>query len=336
MRGKTVISHAEPAVSVASIHFPLAREDAAGIFFLCRIIHASIHFPLAREDIPGIRPASAITRFNPLPSCEGRRHRPVLIIPGCQLQSTSLLRGKTPPILQPKNQIWSFNPLPSCEGRPVPYCIRDDLFSLQSTSLLRGKTKQHQHRRIVKNASIHFPLAREDSYELKNIYDDLSFNPLPSCEGRLPISNIHIILRCFNPLPSCEGRPLPWAQKNKRSQLQSTSLLRGKTIISIFFHCLIALQSTSLLRGKTMTGNPGAMFLLLQSTSLLRGKTRTRCKASAHGKLQSTSLLRGKTANFTKKHLSSFYVLVYFHHTISYYFYSRYEFRCHLFIISSF
>lgn len=52
--------------------------------------------------------------------------------------------------------------------------------------------------------------------------------------------------------------------------------------------------------------------------------------------LQSTSLLRGKTANFTKKHLSSFYVLVYFHHTISYYFYSRYEFRCHLFIISSF
>ena len=56
---------------------------------------------------------------------------------------------------------------------------------LQSTSLLRGKTKQHQHRRIIKDASIHFPLAREDVIVQANSDKIKRFNPLPSCEGRL-------------------------------------------------------------------------------------------------------------------------------------------------------
>ena len=57
-----------------------------------------------------------------------------------KLQSTSLLRGKTIEIL-------------GDFGKQV----------LQSTSLLRGKTNLHERRCAMTEASIHFPLAREDS-----------------------------------------------------------------------------------------------------------------------------------------------------------------------------
>ena len=50
---------------IASIHFPLAREDARTTAETTEEV-ASIHFPLARED-------KGFERFNPLPSCEGRR-----------------------------------------------------------------------------------------------------------------------------------------------------------------------------------------------------------------------------------------------------------------------
>ena len=57
---------------LASIHFPLAREDKMKAP-VCTGKYASIHFPLAREDVVGTS-----AKFDAL-----------------MLQSTSLLRGKT-------------------------------------------------------------------------------------------------------------------------------------------------------------------------------------------------------------------------------------------------
>ena len=81
-----------------------------------------------------------IERFNPLPSCEGRRSRRCIRI-----------------------RMKCFNPLPSCEGRlrfssilslfntrfnPLPSCEGRQIYYMPFVSLIL--------------ASIHFPLARED------------------------------------------------------------------------------------------------------------------------------------------------------------------------------
>ncbi len=57
---------------IASIHFPLAREDARTTAETTEEV-ASIHFPLAREDPLSSSYSKGFERFNPLPSCEGRR-----------------------------------------------------------------------------------------------------------------------------------------------------------------------------------------------------------------------------------------------------------------------
>ena len=192
---------------------------------------ASIHFPLARED-PVSHPLLFCTLcFNPLPSCEGRRHLRALLSTLSVLQSTSLLRGKTYGADSPVEEEPCFNPLPSCEGRrdgtiherfqkvlqstsllrgkthfakPSPQTTE-----LQSTSLLRGKTsKSNAKGAIFACASIHFPLAREDIQTERREQAKEGFNPLPSCEGR-PQGNDIII---------------------DDGVLQSTSLLRGKTL----------------------------------------------------------------------------------------------------------
>ena len=72
LRGKTGHSSRRVDSNVASIHFPLAREDN-----LFRV-HFLFQFC-----------------FNPLPSCEGRLIRIYSISDTVLLQSTSLLRGKT-------------------------------------------------------------------------------------------------------------------------------------------------------------------------------------------------------------------------------------------------
>ncbi len=146
----------------ASIHFPLAREDPrdvpfivqpteASIHFLLRgktkntsflpeILNASIHFPLAREDPRVEQILTSIGRFNPLPSCEGRRSRSISQLEAFSLQSTSLLRGKTKQAADSIMKLRCFNPLPSCEGRRVTDTKFGIVALLQSTSLLRGKT----------------------------------------------------------------------------------------------------------------------------------------------------------------------------------------------------
>ncbi len=168
--------------------------------------------------------------------------------------------------------------------------------SLQSTSLLRGKT--HLFRRLSNRypASIHFPLAREDSWFCLFWFADNASIHFPLAREDRTVVPFIPVWSCFNPLPSCEGRLLAIIMPPFRNTLQSTSLLRGKTDSSSVYSSLVMLQSTSLLRGKTQIllfyshnsfcfnplpsceGRrfvPGqqVMSLLLQSTSLLRGKT---------------------------------------------------------------
>ena len=192
---------------IASIHFPLAREDTLRDLLLpwrsrfnplpsCegRLNNrlgtsyssiASIHFPLAREDNHSCRFPRRIACFNPLPSCEGRLSVYAGFPSTLVLQSTSLLRGKTETASALPDYQGRFNPLPSCEGRQI-------------LPLFIGNGS---------NASIHFPLAREDKYT----------DPVDAGAD------------CFNPLPSCEGRLATSLAQGEIIVLQSTSLLRGKT-----------------------------------------------------------------------------------------------------------
>ena len=125
---------------LASIHFPLAREDKCTEAFgrtggrfnplpSCEgrpfqlsydmfFNHASIHFPLARED-------NSMTFYDLILGAS--IHFPLAREDNIQankklfstvLQSTSLLRGKTLLFLCYRNHCKCFNPLPSCEGTP--------------------------------------------------------------------------------------------------------------------------------------------------------------------------------------------------------------------------
>ena len=146
-----------------------------------------------------------------------------------QLQSTSLLRGKTAfstfhkavccasihfPLAREDygakrcdNQICCFNPLPSCEGRPPRHIPSCQLYCFNPLPSCEGRQGRFRWGIVLCNASIHFPLARED-IQILHFFDSVSV-------------------------------------------LQSTSLLRGKTKYGSAKRGEDALQSTSLLRGKT-------------------------------------------------------------------------------------
>ena len=123
-------------------------------------------------------------------------------------QSTSLSRGKTwdkrlrnpwrdlsihfPLTREDMNTLGNrldlepFNPLPSHEGRPDKQQWYAYAVHFQSTSLSRGKTKAAKVIYYAWNLSIHFPLTREDKDTLRQVRHLMSFNPLPSHEGRRP------------------------------------------------------------------------------------------------------------------------------------------------------
>ena len=166
-----------------------------------------------------------------------------------------------------------FNPLPSSEGRhknrPSPYRNK----TLQSTSLIRGKTlNTPEIIQVVQN-----------------------FNPLPSSEGRryydvsckirgftsihfphpredFPAHTAYRGLLHFNPLPSSEGRPTSVTRSLQSVSLQSTSLIRGKTIAD-------GLQQKNRLNFNPLPSSEGRhrisftirLAKTLQSTSLIRG-----------------------------------------------------------------
>ena len=225
--------------------------------------------------------------FNPLPSSEGRRYSP---------QSPS--HGS------------HFNPLPSSEGRLRYPHSKNESFILQSTSLIRGKTDQifrigvglftsihFPHPREDSSmlqgvygfeTSIHFPHPREDSGQKRNLLVQRHFNPLPSSEGRPHKGGGKRWREYFNPLPSSEGRQQMFVIGGNYMELQSTSLIRGKTWPEpTYFKEHEPLQSTSLIRGKTQE--------IIISQKLERS-------------LQSTSLIRGKTAKLPDSFLKSKYI----------------------------
>ena len=233
--------------------------------------------------------------FNPLPSSEGRHCRKTKVHGSTILQSTSLIRGKTP-----------------SPGSSLQFHI------LQSTSLIRGKTYISANIAILLDSSIHFPHPREDLPLYHPTAPRAVFNPLPSSEGRRHDGGAVRAQRIFNPLPSSEGRRLTWKFNDSWEILQSTSLIRGKTGVKGIAMFEEILQSTSLIRGKTLLLIPLSESAHLQSTSLIRGKTAfiggeyaetissihfPHPREDAHvwerffesKVLQSTSLIRGKT-----------------------------------------
>ena len=145
--------------------------------------------------------------FNPLPSCEGRLHKALGgILPAGASIHFPLAREDDKNLKGMEDEL-CFNPLPSCEGRRRLMDYRAENEKLQSTSLLRGKTSLVRCLFDFSDASIHFPLAREDARPQPRFRtDDASIHfPL----AREDIANIYIA--------------------GDWSMLQSTSLLRGKT-----------------------------------------------------------------------------------------------------------
>ena len=131
---------------------------------------------------------------------------------------------------------------------------------LQSTSLLRGKT----------GAGTAIP------------QDEMSFNPLPSCEGRRPLRAHH----CRAPRASIH---LPLAREDPAAGKRCRNLSNASIHFPLarednpmYSRCasLSLLQSTSLLRGKTARARmTDRLQRMLQSTSLLRGKTFLQCSS---------------------------------------------------------
>jgi len=122
----------------------------------------SIRAPLARGDIMTDEVKLRKCRFNPRPSCEGRRRTLGVMRPEHLFQSAPLLRGATgagstcerndgvsirAPLARgdqasptDARRAPCFNPRPSCEGRPTSIPLVPMSSSFQSAPLLRGAT----------------------------------------------------------------------------------------------------------------------------------------------------------------------------------------------------
>ncbi len=257
-------------------------------------------------------------RFNPLPSCEGRLDTLDAAALAELLQSTSLLRGKTLPMAIYEVQVM-LQSTSLLRGKTIFIFPAIPVFVLQSTSLLRGKTVSFPFSFSFPDASIHFPLAREDHC--------VNVTPTPTCmlqstsllRGKTEIislskiwknASIHFPLaredsadydsyrmdKCFNPLPSCEGRLTALILYPVLIRFNPLPSCEGRLYNAFLLIRAAMLQSTSLLRGKTWPLlSLFSYFPSLQSTSLLRGKTQPHLQLRPGLLLQSTSLLRGKT-----------------------------------------
>ncbi len=154
-----------------------------GRFSGCEV---SIHAPHARGDLPRQWSLPYHQRFNPRPSCEGRRRSRASLGHGC-----------------------GFNPRPSCEGRPVFCPVVKPLVWFQSTPLMRGATFGTRHVILFQQVSIHAPHARGDQSARTSTWPRTCFNPRPSCEGR-PNGNTAIYYgNMFQSTPLMRGATYP-------------------------------------------------------------------------------------------------------------------------------
>ena len=164
----------------------------------------------------------------------------------------------------------------------------------QSTPLLRGATVVHVHADLVRDVSIHAPLARGDIIFIGCSMDRYVSIHAPLARGdflrqlfqqRQRVS-IHAPLargdfrrafettlpRGFNPRPSCEGRP--WARQIRHNffLFQSTPLLRGATLCDflILFDVKVSIHAP-LARGDGGTLNIHKYILVSIHAPLARG-----------------------------------------------------------------
>ena len=161
MRGET----GEKNTAFAAAKFqstPLMRGETVLLPVVLKVIHISIHSPHARGDAMVNVPASHLTDFNPLPSCEGR------------LRPFSMLCVST-----------DFNPLPSCEGRPVQnvvICLPNTI-SIHSPHARGDVSCPGKFQALCNFNPLPSCEGRPNGGALPFLPKD--FNPLPSCEGRL-------------------------------------------------------------------------------------------------------------------------------------------------------
>ncbi len=194
MRGATWAWPAASSVWYAFQPAPLMRGATRDRLARDQRHHAFQPTPLIRgatdetPDTLGLLTFRATSRrFNPRPSCEGRRGR-----------------GRPPPRSGTR-----FNPRPSCEGRPVTV---SPVISAITRFNPRPSSEGRPTRRRTRWATPRFqptPLMRGATPWPPRTNPRPSFNPRPSCEGRprccaagTPTTS------SFNPRPSpsCEGR----------------------------------------------------------------------------------------------------------------------------------
>ena len=167
-------------------------------------------------------------------------------------QSTPLMRGATRRAERPSSAC-SFQSTPLMRGATFNNRVYTIEYLFQSTPLMRGATKSRRACARYLPVSIHAPHARGDVTARENTEHAFSFNPRPSCEGRLNLETALNVLHQFqstplmrgatgvraalqahlhgiNPRPSCEGRPGKYSHVSRAVLFQSTPLMRGATI----------------------------------------------------------------------------------------------------------
>ena len=148
----------------------------------------SIHSPHARGDATTPENCDNGRNFNPLPSYEGRPASNNGLIGCLQFQSTPLIRGETRLIhIAADDRSISIHS-PHARGDPVLATPLDAYSIFQSAPLSRGETKSIIGRDDAEHISIRSPHARGDLCRLRKWGIKIYFNPLPSHEGRPPIT----------------------------------------------------------------------------------------------------------------------------------------------------
>ena len=185
VRGETSADGGRPRKADISIHSPHARGDhlrlpevpaqrrfqsaplmrgetAANGWAHLRIV-ISIRSPLTRGDVVLVAKGATIDLFQSTPLMRGETAAPAAEHEEEQFQSTPLMRGET---------------MISADG--------GFFLKFQSTPLMRGETMGGKGILAVFVISILSPHARGDRPERRKARCAKHFNPLPSCEGRLP------------------------------------------------------------------------------------------------------------------------------------------------------
>ena len=182
MRGETRYKAAKKLKCKISIHSPHARGDQTARGFTAHWMDFN-PLPSCEGRLASIAVTIADENFNPLPSCEGRRGFKTRIMRPKIFQSTPLMRGETR------------------QHHP-----RHDTIQFQSTPLMRGETWESARTDRTVPTFQSTPLMRGETRNVgRRTHNDLYFNPLPSCEGRLLVDDEFFQIYTFQSTPLMRG-----------------------------------------------------------------------------------------------------------------------------------